>query len=118
MLKDTLNKIDCTNDYEFDGATIVLFCPTNKLFYKIAFGGGDCDELSDDCDDYMSIQIDRYNDDGDFEEDYDGGQLDFAQADYSGYINDEKLIRDCLEFVDCPDIENVILINEWHAKKK
>ena len=119
MLKDILEKIDCTNDYQFDGSSIILFSPTNKLFYKIAFGGGDnADDLEEGCDDYMYLQIDRYNDDGDFEEDYDGGQFEFAQKDYSGYINDEKLIRDCLEFLGCLDVENLVLIDDYHTKMK
>ena len=118
MLKDILEKIDCTNDYQFDGSSIILFSPTNKLFYKIAFGCGDNADLDEGCDDYMYLQIDKYDDDGSFIEDYDGGQFEFAQKDYSGYINDEKLIRDCLEFMDCRDVENLVLIDDYHTKIK
>ena len=58
----------------------------------------------------MNITMDTYNDGGHFLEDIGGGQFDFARKDYSGFINDEKLIRDCLKFVDCKKIDSCILI--------
>ena len=114
MLKDELKKIDISKyKYLFENQGIILFCPSNKVFYKIAFGSGDCSEFEEGCDDYMYIQMDIYAEDGEFYTDWDGGQMDFAQKDHSGYINDEKLIRDCLELMDCPDIENVIFIRQY-----
>jgi hypothetical protein len=56
--------------------------------------------------------MDTYNDEGYFLEDIDGGQLDIAKKDYSGFINDEKLIRDCLKFVGCKKIDSCILIKK------
>ena len=115
MLKEELKKVNIEQyKHPFDGQGIILLDTKTKYFIKIAFGGGDCDELEEGCDEYMYIQMDRYNEDGEFEEDVDGGQLDFASADsvYSGYINDEILIRDCLEFVEVNE-DDVIFISQY-----
>jgi len=113
MLKDVLEKID-TNEIKFENDGIILFCPSNKIFYKIAFGDGtNADALEEGCDDYMYLVQDKYDENGWFQEDIDGGQLDFNRKDYTGYINDEKLIRDCLSFMDCPDIDNCIFIAKF-----
>lgn len=115
MLKDELAKIDVSDDTPFWDSGVILFCPDKHIFYKIEFaagGNGRADDLCDGCDDYMNISMDGYNDEGDFFEDFDGGQFDFARKDYSGFINDEKLIRDCLEFVGCKRIDSCILIKK------
>jgi len=115
MLKDALTMVCCENDNKFEGAGIILYSPFSNLFYKIAFGDGcNSDDLTEGCDDYMYLTIDKYNEDGDFEEDVDGGQLDFNRKNYTGYINDEKLIRDCLEFMDCGDIDSLIFIRKFN----
>ena len=112
MLKDELAKVDVSDMNFWDGG-IILYCPDNSIFYRISFGlGGNIDSLCDGCDDYMNISMDTYNDVGFFIESIDGGQFDFARKDYSGFINDEKLIRDCLKFVDCKKIDSCILIKK------
>jgi hypothetical protein len=113
MLKDELAKIDVSNDSPFLHSGVILYCPNNSIFYKITFGTGDnLDNVCDGCDDYMNITMDTYNDEGYFLEDIDGGQLDIAKKDYSGFINDEKLIRDCLKFVGCKKIDSCVLIKK------
>jgi hypothetical protein len=113
MLKDELAKIDISNDSPFLCSGVILYCPNNSIFYKITFGTGDnLANVCDGCDDYMNISMDTYNDEGYFLEDIDGGQLDIAKKDYSGFINDEKLIRDCLKFVGCKKIDGCILIKK------
>lgn len=113
MLKDELAKIDVSNDSPFVYSGVILYSHYYNMFYKISFGTGDnLNNLCDGCDDYMNITMDTYTDDGCFLEDIDGGQFDFARKDYSGFINDEKLIRDCLKFVGCKKIDNCILIKK------
>jgi hypothetical protein len=113
MLKDELAKIDVSNDRPFLNSGVILYCPDNNIFYRITFGfGGNMDSLCDGCDDYMDISMDTYNDEGFFHTDIDGGQFDFARKDYSGFINDEKLIRDCLKFVDCKKIDSCVLVKK------
>lgn len=117
MLKDELMKIDCGMDVPFENGGIILYSPDSQVFFKIAFGDGtNSDSLEDDCDDYVYVQKDRYNDDGDFDEDIDGGQMDICRKDYTGYINDEKLIRDCFKFMDYDDvfIDRLILIRKFN----
>jgi hypothetical protein len=117
MLKDELAKIDITDDTPFLNSGVILYCPDNNIFYRIScfkrFGFGSIiDNLCDGCDDYVDISMDTYTDEGFFHTDIDGGQFDFARKDYSGFINDEKLIRDCLKFVDCKKIDSCILIKK------
>lgn len=113
MLKDELAKIDVSNDSPFLYSGVILYSPYHNMFYKISFGTGDnLDNLCDGCDDYMNITMDTYNDEGNFLEDVGGNQFDIARKDYSGFINDEKLIRDCLKFVDCKKIDGCILIKK------
>ena len=113
MLKDELAKIDITDDKPFLNSGIILYSPNHGMFFKITFGSCDniCD-VCDGCDDYMNITMDTYNDGGSFLEDVGGGQFDIAKKDYTGFINDEKLIRDCLKFVDCKKIDSCILIKK------
>jgi hypothetical protein len=113
MLKDELAKIDVSNDSPFLYSGVILYSPNDSIFYKITFGTGDnLDNLCDGCDDYMNIIMDTYNDEGCFLEDVGGYQFDFAKKDYSGFINDEKLIRDCLKFIGCKKIDSCILIKK------
>lgn len=113
MLKNELAKLDVSNDSPFLHSGVILYSPNHNIFYKISFGTGDhLDNLCDGCDDYMNITMDTYNDDGYFLEDIGGNQFDFAKKDYTGFINDEKLIRDCLKFVDCKKIDSCILIKK------
>lgn len=113
MLGEILKEIDCMDDEKFTGDGIILFSPNTKRFYRIGFGSGSCDDLEEGCDDYMYLQIDEYDEDGYYQTDIDGGQMDINTEDYSGFINDEKLIRDCLEFLDCDDIDDLIYIQRF-----
>lgn len=115
MLKDELMKIDCANDIPFETSGIILFSPTDKVFCKIAFGdGSNADSLEDDCDDYMWFEKDSYNEDGELDVEVDGGQMDFCRKDYSGFINEENLIRDCLLFMNYEDedIDKMVIVRK------
>lgn len=112
MLKDELAKIDITYDTPFLDSGVILYCPNNNIFYRISFGFDGNISLCDGCDYYMDISMDTYDDGGFFLTDIDGGQFDFARKDYSGFINDEKLIRDCLKTFGCKKIDSCILIRK------
>lgn len=117
MLNDELKKVNCEGDAPFETSGIILFSPVDKVFCKIAFGDGtNADSLEDDCDDYMWLSKDCFNSDGEIEVDVDGGQMDFSRKGYSGFINDGKLIRDCLKFMNYEDedIEKMVFIQKFH----
>lgn len=112
MLKDELAKIDITDDTPFWNVGVILYCPDDNIFYRISFGLGDNISFCDGCDYYVDISMDAYNAEGFFLTDIDGGQFDFARKNYSGFINDEKLIRDCLKTFGCKKIDSCIVIRK------
>jgi len=110
MLKEEVKKIEIreNDNVPFWDMGVLMFCKADGLFYEISFGDGTDNEPVGDCDDYAYLQTFGFN--GCEFEERDGGNFWFHRKDYTGYINDEKFIRDCLEFMDCPDVENCIYL--------
>lgn len=114
--KEAIEALDCSDYFcRFSGGRgVVVYCPGDALFYRIAFGDNtNSGVLCEGCDDYMYLTIDAYGANGCFEEDIDGGQMDINTKDYTGYINDYKLVEDCLEFLGCGDIDGCIVIKQF-----
>ena len=88
---------------------IILFSPSDGFFYEISFGDGSDDEPVDDCDDYLYLQSYTIVNGGEFEE-QDGGNMWFHRKDYSGFINDPKMVRDALEFLGCKEPDKCIYL--------
>ena len=98
-----------TDDTPFWDMGIILFSPANGRFYEISFGDGSDDEPVDDCDDYLYCRVLAIVNGGDFEEE-DGGNMWFHRSDYSGFINDERMVRDALEFLGCPNPDTCVYL--------
>ena len=111
--KQTIESLDCSEDIPFwAGSGLIVFDPSAEQFYRIKFGNG-TNLWCDDYDDYMYLEVDEYDDYGDFREDIDGGQMDIKQSEWSGYLNEWKLINACIEFLGCLDPSNCILIKKF-----
>jgi hypothetical protein len=116
--KEIIESLDCSGDIPFgDGSGLIVFNPDTEQFYKIKFGNGTnlgryCDD-DDYYDDYMYLEVDEYDEYGNFKEDVDGGQMDIKQAEWSGYLNDYKLINACLEFLGCLSSDGCVLIKKF-----
>ena len=103
MLVDELKTIDCSKDREFDSdLTLVLFSPGDERVYRISFGDGSDENPVPGCSRYLYITVSDL--DGIGEKEVDGGNLWFKKKDYSGLLNDYKMVVDALNFVDCPAI--------------
>lgn len=116
MLKDILAKVDVSKDEKWDCVGLILFNPRTSTFYHITFGDGtSSDTLDTGNDTYMYLDTFIYNEYGDYL-DGDGGQMEFnrEESGYTGYINDQTLIEDCLDFMDCPerDFDDLVLIRK------
>ena len=106
MLDDEAKKIEIRDNDNMPwwDMGVLLFNRADGRFYEIMFGDGSDDEPIEGCDDYLYITVYAVVNGGDFEEE-DGGNMWFnrEKSGYSGYINDEKMIRDALEFVGCKE---------------
>ena len=116
--KQTIESLDCSGDIPFGaGSGLIVFNSDSEEFYRIKFGNGTnlgsrCDD-DYDYDDYMYLEVDEYDDSGDFQEDIDGGQMDINQAEWTGYLNEWKLVKACIEFLGCLDPSKCILIKKF-----
>ena len=103
MLADELKTIDCSDDRKFDdNLSLILFSPGDECVYRISFGDGTDDDPPPGCSRYLYITVSELNEIG--EKEVDGGNLWFRKKDYSGLLNDYKMVVDALNFVDCPSI--------------
>ena len=111
MLAEEVKKIPLreNDNTPFWDMGVLFFCRTDGRFYEISFGDGTDDEPVDDCDDYMYGSVLAVVNGGEFEEE-DGGNMWFHRKDYSGFINDEKFIRDSLEFLGCKDPDGCVYL--------
>lgn len=123
MLKECLKNIDVRNDTPFVNSGIILFSNADKRQYYITFGSEDLYSLYDyeevesikanGNDGYITIEVDRFDDDGYCEENYHGGRMFYRHDKHSGFINDYELIKDALEAIGCSNADDCFVLNKF-----
>lgn len=92
---------------------IFVFDSKEKLFINAAFGSGDNltrDDIADGYDDYIYIDVFRWNGDMMNPDPLDGGMRLFKKAESDFYDNLESFAKAVLEFLDYEDSDNIELL--------